>query len=443
MWSWWREMIPNGWETKKMSDAVIWGSGGTPKATETAYYENGTIPWLVIGDLNDGIVNHSASKITKLGLQNSSAKLIPPGTLLVAMYGSIGKLGITGMECCTNQAIAFAKELRGVTTKYVFYYLALMKPKLISMGKGGTQKNISQTVLKSLDIVVPPLSEQERIVSRIEELFSQLDASIAELKTAKERLKVYRQAVLKEAFRGRYSQVWRKNHPEYSPQSDLDSIKFTEPIFKDTSGDENEICLSLPEAWVKVRLGEVFEVEVGATPSRQKAEYWSGNIPWVSSGEVHFDTISQTNESITQDGLNHTSTDIQPVGTVMLAMIGEGKTRGQAALLNVEAAHNQNTAAILVSKTPCVPKYIYYFLMLNYENTRRVGSGNNQKALNKERVRALRFPFTSFEEQSLIVQEIESRLSVCDSIEKTVDTSLQQAEALRQSVLKEAFYGKR
>ena len=235
---------------------------------------------------------------------------------------------------------------------------------------------------------------------------------------------MYRQAVLKEAFEGRYSRACRKNHPEYSPQNDLDSIKFTEPIFKDTSGDENEICLSLPETWVKVRLGEVFEVEVEATPSRQKAEYWNGKIPWVSSGEVHFDTISQTNEFITQEGVKHASTNIQPVGTVMLAMIGEGKTRGQAALLNVEAAHNQNTAAILVSKTPCVPKYVYYFLMLNYENTRRVGSGNNQKALNKERVRALHFPFMSFEEQSLIVQEIESRLSVCDSIQKTIDTAL-------------------
>ena len=82
----------------------------------------------------------------------------------------------------------------------MFYYMVLIKAKLISMGKGGTQKNISQAVLKSLDVIVPPLSEQKRIVSRIEELFSQLDASVAKLKTAKERLKVYRQAVLKEAF---------------------------------------------------------------------------------------------------------------------------------------------------------------------------------------------------------------------------------------------------
>ena len=101
--------IPDGWEIKKMPQVVKWGSGGTPKATEKQYYDGGSIPWLVIGDLNDSIVSSSASKITELGLQNSSAKMIPAGTLLVAMYGSIGKLGITGIECCTNQAIAYTK----------------------------------------------------------------------------------------------------------------------------------------------------------------------------------------------------------------------------------------------------------------------------------------------------------------------------------------------
>ena len=155
-----------------MPEVAKWGSGGTPKATERAYYENGTIPWLIIGDLNDGVVTETATKITKLGLENSSAKMIPAGTLLVAMYGSIGKLGITGVECCTNQAIAYVKQLHGVSTKFMFYYMVLIKPELISMGKGGTQKNISQTVLNSLLIPVPPMEEQNRIVTRIEELFS-------------------------------------------------------------------------------------------------------------------------------------------------------------------------------------------------------------------------------------------------------------------------------
>ena len=393
----------------------------------------GYLPYVDIKAFERGIVDNYASVNKSL--------LCEDGDLLIVCDGS--RSGLTGYAIKGVVGSTLSKiSADGLNTKYLRYFIQSKYSLLNTRKKGTGTPHLDANILKESMIAVPSPLEQERIVSRIEELFSQLDASVAELTTAKERLRVYRQAVLKEAFEGRYSRAWRKNHPEYSPQNDLDSIKFTEPIFKDTSGDENEICLSLPETWVKVRLGEVFEVEVGATPSRQKTEYWNGEIPWVSSGEVHFDTISQTNEFITQEGLKHASTNIQPVGTVMLAMIGEGKTRGQAALLNVEAAHNQNTAAILVSKTSCEPKYVYYFLMLNYENTRRVGSGNNQKALNKERVRALRFPFTSFEEQSLIVQEIESRLSVCDSIQKTVDTALQQVEALRQSILKKAFEGK-
>lgn len=413
------------WEIKKMPEVIEWGSGGTPKATVKEYYENGDIPWLIIGDLNNGIVTKSETKITKLGLDNSSAKMIPPNTLLVAMYGSIGKLGITGIECCTNQAIAFAKKMHGVTTKYMFYYMAMMKSKLISKGKGGTQKNISQTVLNSLDVIVPPMKEQQRIVTRIEELFSQLDSGVETLKKTKEQLKVYRQAVLKEAFEGRYSSI--NSFDITSTKSDYDRIRKENVVFKDVSGDENELQIELPDDALLIRFGNIFDVEVGATPKRSVPEYWNGNINWVSSGEVKFQSINNTEEMITENGLQNSSTNVQPIGTVLLAMIGEGKTRGQAAILNIPAAHNQNTAAILVSKTPCNPKYIYHYLNLNYENTRRVGSGNNQKALNKERVRAIRFPFVSFEKQNIIVKEIESRLSVCDSIEKTIDTALQEA----------------
>ena len=423
------------YKTKKLKDCATIIAGQSP---ESKYYNT-------VGDgipFFQGKADFGELYPTVRIYCSQPTKIAEKDDILLSVRAPVGPTNLSPGRVCIGRGLSAIRPSSDINLRYLLYYFRFFEAQLSAKGTGTTFKAITQATIKNLDVPVPPLPDQEHIVSRIEELISQLDASVAELKTAKERLKVYRQAVLKEAFEGRYSRAWRKNHPEYSPQNDLDSIKFTEPIFKDTSGDENEICLSLPETWVKVRLGEIFEVEVGATPSRQKTEYWNGEIPWVSSGEVHFDTISRTNEFITQEGLKHASTNIQPVGTVMLAMIGEGKTRGQAALLHVEAAHNQNTAAILVSKTSCEPKYVYYFLMLNYENTRRVGSGNNQKALNKERVRALRFPFTSFEEQSLIVQEIESRLSVCDSIQKTVDTALRQAEALRQSILKKAFEGK-
>lgn len=434
--------LPKGWEIKKMPQVVKWGSGGTPTASEKLYYEGGTIPWLIIGDLNDGIVTSSASMITELGLQNSSAKMIPAGTLLVAMYGSIGKLGITGMDCCTNQAIAYAKELHGVTTEYMFYYMTMYKSELIRKGKGGTQNNISQTVLNSLYVIVPPIEEQQRIVSRIEELFSELDNCVSALQKTKDELAVYRQAVLKEAFEGKFTKSWRVANPSQSGIRDFYSIEIKNVAFKDISGDENEIKLELPETWKRIRLGAAYGIEVGGTPKRAHPEYWNGDINWVSSGEVHFNHIFSTDETISEEGLSHTSTNVHKPGTVMLAMIGEGKTRGQAAVLEVSAAHNQNTAAILVSETPSNPLFVYYFLLLNYDHTRRVGSGNNQKALNKERVKALRIPFPSFPEQNFIVAEIESRLSVCDQIEATVNTALQQAEAMRQSILKQAFEGR-
>lgn len=331
--------------------------------------------------------------------------------------------------------IKVLKPKEGIYPKYLFYYTQYLTYRIEDKGYARHYQYIEKE-----DVLLPPLPEQERIVSRIEELFSELDNAVETLNATKKQLEVYRQTVLKAAFEGDYTNDWRKRN-DSSARSDFEKIKIPNPIYKDTSGDENEVNLNLPGSWIKVRFGDVFDVQVGATPSRRISEYWNGDVNWVSSGEVRFNTIYHTEEKITADGLAHSSTSVHPVGTVMLAMIGEGKTRGQAAILNISAAHNQNTAAILVSETPCQPKYIYYYLQLSYDYTRRVGSGNNQKALNKERVRALRFPFASFEEQKEIVTEIESRLSVCESIENTVDTALAQASAMRQSILKQAFEG--
>lgn len=333
-----------------------------------------------------------------------------------------------------------AHILRSKTNnEFLCYYLNYFNYK--NYVSGTTRLKLTQAQMRKIPIPNIPSDEQSRIVASIEELFSELDKAVGTLKTTKEQLEVYRQAVLKAAFEGKYTKWWRKNH-NVSANEEYCVLRKENQVFKDTSGDENELSLNIPDEWMKVRLGEIFDVEVGATPSRQHAEYWNGSIPWVSSGEVRFTTINKTREMITDIGLKNASTNLQPIGTVLLAMIGEGKTRGQSALLNIPAAHNQNTAAILVSKTLCQPKYIYYFLQLNYENTRRVGSGNNQKALNKERVRAIRVPFAPIAEQSIIVKEIEKRLSICENIEQTVNTALAQADAMRQSILKQAFEGK-
>lgn len=368
-------------------------------------------------------------------------KIAEQDDILLSVRAPVGPTNLAPTKVCIGRGLFAIRPNEKLKLEYLLCFFRYYEAQLSSKGTGTTFKAINQQIIKDLNIPVPSLEEQQQVVSRIEELFSELDKGVDTLKTIKQQLAVYRQTVLKEAFEGKFTSEWRVKHTSSNPNSDFNSIKRPNENFKDTSGDENEISLLLPSTWIKARLGEVFEVQVGATPSRRVPEYWNGDINWVSSGEVHFNSIYKTNEKITLDGLDHASTNVHPAGTVMLAMIGEGKTRGQAAILNTEAAHNQNTAAILVSDTPCSSKFIFYFLQMNYDHTRRVGSGNNQKALNKERVRALRFPFTSFSEQRQIVAEIESRLSVCDSIEQTVDTALAQAEAMRQSILKKAFEG--
>ena len=168
------EELPKNWAKTTLGECFEWGSGGTPTSSVKKYYD-GNIPWLVIGDLNDNYINTSNKTITQFGLENSSAKLVPKGTLLLAMYGSIGKLGIAGMSLATNQAIAFALENKEINTKYLFYYLLSVRSSLNLLGKGATQKNISQSIIKDFHFPLPPLSEQHRIVEKIEEIFSELE----------------------------------------------------------------------------------------------------------------------------------------------------------------------------------------------------------------------------------------------------------------------------
>jgi type I restriction enzyme S subunit len=125
----------------------------------------------------------------------------------------------------------------------------------------------------------------------------------------------------------------------------------------------------------------------------------------------------------------------------MLGMIGEGKTRGQVAILDIYACHNQNSAAIRVSETGLPGEFVYYFLFGRYEETRQGSSGNNQPALNKSRVENILIPLPPLAEQHSIVAEVERRLSLIDQLEKTIEADLARANRLRQSILKRAFAG--
>ncbi|MGH3467171.1 MAG: restriction endonuclease subunit S [Thermocrispum sp.] len=200
------------WHEATLADIAHWSSGGTPQARNSAYY-GGSIPWAVIGDLNDSIVTSTRSAITEAGLANSAAKVVPAGTLLVAMYGSIGKLGIAGVPMATNQAIATARARETIEPKYLFYYLLSQRCALEAAGKGATQRNISQSILKPWPIRYPPSTdEQRRIVDILEDHLSRLDAADKYLATCSRRLKVMTKSILLTLIPDErdYPELWRR-----------------------------------------------------------------------------------------------------------------------------------------------------------------------------------------------------------------------------------------
>ena len=194
--------LPDGWAYKTLGEIAKWGSGGTPRAGTKTYYD-GEIPWAIIGDLNDSYVSKTARNITKKGLEESSARMVPVGAVLIAMYGSIGKLGINTIPMATNQAIAFAiPNADLVLQKYLFHYLSSQREVFLWSGKGATQQNISQTLLKAWKIPLPPLPEQQKIVEILEDHLSRLDASVAIADAMEKQSSSLRRSLLQAAFTG-------------------------------------------------------------------------------------------------------------------------------------------------------------------------------------------------------------------------------------------------
>lgn len=193
-----REEKKEGWNRIPLAKIGSWGSGGTPTSSRKDFYQDGTVPWAVIGDLNNEILTSTETSISEKALAESSAKMVPKGSILIAMYGaSIGKTALTGIECCTNQAIAHCIVDGKIVSKDYFFLVAKsLKRHLIQEGKGAAQPNISQSVLKHLIIDVPPLSEQALIVNRVEALMQLCDRLSYSLRESEELAEKFARSVV-------------------------------------------------------------------------------------------------------------------------------------------------------------------------------------------------------------------------------------------------------
>lgn len=395
--------IPKGWEVKKLGDIAITSSGGTPLRTHSEYW-NGNIKWLKISDLNDSLIDNSDEFITEIGLKNSSAKILKKGTLLVAMYGSIGKLGILNTEATTNQAICaiINKKDKKFEIKFLFYFFMSAKEKMLNESFGGVQKNISQTYLKNLEIPLPNLTEQKAIVDKLDDSFAKIENAITNLINAKENLKLYKQSVLKSAFNG--------------------------DLLPNTS----------PTHWEVKKLGEIFNVIGGGTPNTNNAEFWGGNISWISSADIdkeNFNAIPR--KFITENAIQNSATNLVPKNTIIVVTrVGLGKV----AITKEPMCFSQDSQALIPFEKINV-KFMAYQIKQIAQNFINISRGTTINGITKQNLKDCKICVPPLSEQNLIVAEIDRRFAIVDKTLNLIDKSIQNAKNLKQSILKKAFSG--
>ena len=385
-------------------------------------------------------------------METCSEFIIQEWDVLVGMSWSIGEYCIYDLKtpALQNQRTWKLIFYKPEMSHYVLHYLPLLVKQLKDKAKWVAVQNISWKDLENMEIPLYSLTQQQDIVDEIEKQISRLDNGLQSLENIKADLKSYKASVLKSAVEGKLTEQRRKENKNIESASKLLENILSErkkqreqnnqgKKYKEPQKVNTDWLSELPEWWCWSSLWEAYSVFVWSTPSRGNKDYWWWNIKRISSWEVHFNDIYDTEEKITKAGLDNSSTKIHPSWTIMIGMIGEWKTRWQVAMLRVDACHNQNTAAIEVDNDFLSSEYLYYFLYSCYQKMRSIWWGGNQKALSKWIIETIIVPLPPLAEQKAITQYIEEKLSVTDVILNTIETNIKRAKQLKQSILHKAF----
>ena len=396
--------VPEGWCWRTLGDIGTWQAGGTPSRIHKEYY-GGNIPWLKTGDLKDGIITSIPEYITEEGLNNSSAKLNPTGSILIAMYGAtIGRIGILGMPATTNQACCACINYKGVIQKYLFYFLLSHKEEFKALGGGGAQPNISKDIIVKTLIPIPPIKEQERIVSQIDNLLNLLETLDTNKYSLETSISQAKSKILDLAIHGKLVPQDPNDEPA------IEILKRINPKFVPCDNAHYE---NVPNSWCWTTLGEVCELITGSTPSKLHPEYYGGDFPFYKPTDLDVGRhVAIPSEFLTGEGKKVSR--VIPVGATAICCIG---SIGKCGYIEKEGATNQQINTAVPSKS-LHPLYLYYFCNSTFfvEELTADSSAITISIVNKSKLSKMLIPIPPYKEQQRIVTKIEKLLVVLDNI---------------------------
>lgn len=419
--------IPENWVWTRLEEILLSLTDGTHK---TPVYKNEGIPFLSVKNISNHKIDFSNIKYISIDEHKKLCERCYPkkGDILLSKVGTTGIPVIidTEKEFSIFVSVALLKFSSSIDAKYLLFLLEspLVQEQCRTHTRGIGNKNWVLTDIANTIVPLPPLAEQHRIVAKIEELQPDIDA--------------YDKAQTKlQAIEQRFPDDMKKSLLQYAIEGKLVPQRKEEGTAKDLLAEiraertrlikekkikkskplpaitDDEKPFDIPDSWEWVRLGELGEWCSGATPSRQHPEYFGGKIPWLKTGDLNDGYIKEVPEYITDDGFKNSSTKINPIGSVLIAMYGA--TIGKLGILKIPATTNQACCACeLVHEM--YNKYLFYFLFANRKYFIKKGAGGAQPNISKAKITNTVMPLPPLAEQYRIVAKLEELLPLCQQL---------------------------
>jgi len=449
--------LPEGWAASSLSEAGLWRSGGTPSRKDPRFF-GGDVPWVKSGDLNDGVIHCTEECLTEAGVEHSSTKVMPAGTVSLAMYGAtIGRLGVLGIPAATNQAcINCVVDQRVVDGRFLFLHLLSERSALIEAGQGGAQPNISGAIVKNWPLPLPPLAEQHRIVAQVEALLARVNAARERLAKVPAILKRFRQAVLAAACSGRLTEEWRESQQHIEAASQLiqhllsqrrelweaqrrDVVsgkrKYVEPLEADP-----DALPDLPASW-QVATVDALSTRVVDGVHRRPI-YVPHGVPFVTVRNL------TAGPGISFSELNYISAfDHQQFIKRAHPERGDILISKDGTLGVIRAVRTDQEFSIFVSVALVKPvdrtmtDFLELALSAPQVQDLMVATGTGLQHLHLRDLRRVPTPLPPLAEQHEIVRRVDALFKLADAIERRVPTATRRAEKLTQAILAKAFRG--
>ena len=392
--------VPAGWMWTTLGEIGNWQSGATPSRMQKEYYE-GTIPWLKTGDLNDGLITEIPEKITEKALEETSVRLNPSGSVLIAMYGAtIGKVGILTYPATTNQACCACIDYK-INQMFLFYYLLANRETFVSIGGGGTQPNISKEKIVSFPLPLPPLAEQHRIVAEIERWFTLVDTIEQGKENLGTSIKQAKSKVLDLAIHGKLV----PQDPNDEPASEL--LKRINPKAQITC--DNGHYAQLPKGWTCIKLGTVARYINGR--AFKPEEWMTEGLPIIRIQNLNDDTAYYNRStSEFEEKYRIKKGDLL---FAWAASLGAFLWQGEDAWLNQHI--------FKVEPYPFIGKmFLYYAFRGLIDEFYRNSHGSGMVHITKRQFEDIYLSLPPLEEQKRIVETINIFFNVLDTIRENL-----------------------